>query len=100
MALRALPRLLLATTAMTVVVWSGPSAVSAEAEHPWTVLAIYWSSESFPGTPELDATIQKALLSRSDRIDYFAEYLESDRFPDEEASVALRDYIQRKYQRG
>jgi len=31
-------------------------------------------------------------------VDYFAEYLESDRFPGEEATLAFRDYLQRKYQ--
>ena len=31
-------------------------------------------------------------------IDYFAEYLESDLFPEEQASAALEDYIHRKFQ--
>ena len=31
-------------------------------------------------------------------IDYFAEYLESDRFPSEEATLALCDYIAGKFQ--
>jgi len=61
------------------------------------VLTLYWSSESYPGTQKLDSIIQETLQSRAERIDYFAEYLESDRFPDEQASVALRDYIQQKF---
>ncbi len=31
------------------------------------------------------------------RLDYFAEYLETDKFVEEEASLVLRDYIDRKY---
>ena len=31
-------------------------------------------------------------------VDYHAEYLESDRFPIEDASLAFRDYVRRKYQ--
>ena len=38
------------------------------------------------------------LCSRPDvPVDYFAEYLESDRFPAEEATLAFRDYIAGKY---
>jgi signal transduction histidine kinase len=60
------------------------------------VLAVHWSAENFPGTAQTDAIIRKVLLSRSHvPVDYYAEYLESDRFPN--ASVALRDYIRRKY---
>src|SRR5262249_54217818 len=96
-ALRALPRLMWSAVALTVLA-SGVSAnVSDPARSPRTVLTVYWSSESFPGTPELDAIIQRVLRSDSERIDYFAEYLESDRFQSEEASLALRDYIRRKY---
>ncbi len=81
--------------AALVLLWS-PTA-SAQAVAPRTVLTLYWSSESFSGTPELDAVIQKALYEHSEPIDYHAEYLESDRFGDEVASVALRDYIGHKY---
>jgi PAS domain S-box-containing protein len=47
----------------------------------------------------IDATIRQELLARDDApVDYFAEYLESDRFPDDNATLAFRDYLQRKYQ--
>jgi len=80
---------------MLLAPWSN---ASAQGSSPRTVLTVYWSSESFPGTHELDGFIQDALRSGGDRIDYFAEYLESDRFPGEEASAAFREYIRRKYQ--
>ena len=44
-----------------------------------------------------DAAIRKVLLSSDVPIDYYAEYLETDRFPAEEASPALRDSIARKF---
>jgi PAS domain S-box-containing protein len=63
-----------------------------------TVLAVHWSSEDFPSTTVVDSAIQRALLSNAEvPTDYFAEYLESDRFPSEDASLAFRDYIARKY---
>jgi PAS domain S-box-containing protein len=71
--------------------------VSAQTPSPRHVLAVYWGSEDFPSSPVVDAGIRQ-VLSRSDvPIDYYAEYLESDRFPEEEASVALSEYIRRKY---
>jgi PAS domain S-box-containing protein len=64
-----------------------------------TVLAIYWSSEDFPSTAVLETAMRQTLQSRGDiPIDYFSEYLESDRFSPDVAFESLRDYIQRKYQ--
>jgi signal transduction histidine kinase len=64
-----------------------------------TVLAIHWSTEDFPSTPPLDAAIRETLLSWPDLpLDYFSEYLESDRFPPDVAAESLRDYIIGKYQ--
>lgn len=62
------------------------------------MLAIHWGSEDYPTNPVLDASIRDALLSRPGVVvDYYAEYLESESFPPEDASLALRDYIHRKY---
>lgn len=63
-----------------------------------TVLTIHWSTEEFPSTPVVDAAIRETLLTHGTvPVDYFTEYLETDRFSPEEASESLRDYIQRKY---
>ena len=70
----------------------------AQAPSPRTVLAVYFSTEDYPANPVHDAGIREGLLSGTDLpIDYFTEYLESDRFPEEEATTALRESIQRKY---
>ena len=75
-----------------------PSA-SAQAQTARTVLTIHWGPEAFPGTPELDAAIRDTLLTHADLpLNYFAEYLESEQFPPETASIALRDYIEKKFQ--
>src|SRR5262245_18878748 len=77
--------------------WSGFSAASAQSESVHTVLGIQWSTEDFPGVARIDDEIRHALQSRKDlAIDYFTEYLETDRFP-EDGSEALRDYIRRKF---
>ena len=74
------------------------AAAGAQAPSARTVLTVHWSAEDFPTTPLLDEAIRRAVLSGSDTpVDYFAEYLESDRFAPEDASAALADYIRRKY---
>jgi len=71
---------------------------SAQSQHHRTVLTVQWSSEDFPTNPIVDGAIRQVLSSRSNvLIDYYAEYLESDRFPAAEAAAALRDYIRAKY---
>ncbi len=76
-----------------------PAGASGQVLSPRTVLTIHLGAETFPSSPILDAGIREALAARSDvPVDYFAEYLESDLFPGEDASLAFRDYIRRKYQ--
>ena len=78
-------------------VWICPAA-SSQSLSPRTVLALHWSSEDYPSTPVLDAAIRRALHTRAEApVDYFAEYLESDRFPEEGATLAFRDYLRDKY---
>jgi len=97
MALRLITRVVPAV-ALLAVVWTGPVA-SAQPRSVRTVLAVLWSSEDFPANPVVDGAVRKVLLSRPEApVDYFSEYLESDRFPDESATLAFRDYLQRKYQ--
>src|SRR5262245_40734469 len=85
--------------AIAIVLLAGVGAPAlAEGQAARTVLTIYWGAESFPGTDRLDAAIRDVLLKHTDvRVNYFAEYLETEDFPPETASAALRDYIQRKY---
>src|SRR5262245_48762579 len=98
MTLRRLARLLpVAALAVVAQAWIWPTA-AAQPRSSRTVLAVHWSSEDYPSTPVVDAAIRKVLHSRADApVDYFAEYLESDRFPEEDATLAFRDYIRRKY---
>ena len=84
------------------VVLAGQLAVSssadAQSQPTRTVLTVHWSAEDFPSTPVVDGAIKRTLrFGTAGPIDYFTEYLESDRFPTPEASSAFADYIQRKY---
>jgi len=84
--------------ALLVVVWLCPVA-SAQPRSVRTALAVHYSSEDYPSNPVVDAAIRQVLHAHDEApVDYFAEYLESDRFPGEEPTLAFRDYLQRKYQ--
>jgi hypothetical protein len=76
-----------------------PSYLYAEPRQlPRTVLTIHAGAEDFPANPVLVAAIREALKSsESEPIAYFAEYLEADSFQPDEASMALAEYIRRKY---
>lgn len=75
-----------------------PAVAPAEPPVPRTVVGVYWSAENFPSNQVSDASIREVFQSRPDlAIDYFSEYLESDLFPDGDATLAFRDYLLRKF---
>ena len=62
------------------------------------MLALYLGEEEFPTNPVSQKALFEGLTSRPDiRVDYFGEFLESERFSDEVASQTLQDYIRAKY---
>src|SRR3954468_2387194 len=91
------PRLLSALAiAMLAPAWVSPAA--AQAQPSRTVLTIHWGPEDFPGTPVVDAAIREVLLSPAGpQVHYYAEYLETEQFPSEAASLAFKDYLRQKY---
>jgi signal transduction histidine kinase len=85
--------------AVTAMLCASNRSAEAQAAPPRTVLTIHAGAESFPSNPLLDAGIRDRLAADSNvPIDYFAEYLEADLFPSEEASLAFTHYVQEKYQ--
>ena len=83
--------------AVIAAVWLSRIAAAQDAS-PRTVLTIHTGSEDFPGSSVLDGAIREGLQSRADApVNYYAEYLESTTFPSEQATLALRDYIRRKF---
>ncbi|HKO97566.1 MAG TPA: ABC transporter substrate binding protein [Pyrinomonadaceae bacterium] len=65
---------------------------------PKRVMVLYWYNKDYPGNVVFDRTFQSTLKSTgSDQAEYYPEYFESNRFPGDEQSIALRDYLKRKY---
>jgi PAS domain S-box-containing protein len=62
------------------------------------VLALYWYAREYPSNVQFEQGLLRAL--RADprgTPEYYSEYLEIDRFPPEEHSRVLRDFIRQKY---
>jgi signal transduction histidine kinase len=99
MRLRILSRTLAAVAIAVLSTALGGPAPSAQAHPTRTVLTIHWGAEDFPGTLALDAAIREVLQSQAGPpVNYYAEYLETEIFPAEPASLALRDYIREKFE--
>ncbi|HZJ43790.1 MAG TPA: sigma 54-interacting transcriptional regulator [Pyrinomonadaceae bacterium] len=64
---------------------------------PKRVLVLYWYDKSYPGHVLWDQSFQAVLKSIPDNIEYYPEYLEVNRFPGENQSQVLHDYLLNKY---
>ena len=65
---------------------------------PKRVLVLYWYGKDFPGNVRFDRSFQAALQAApAGTVEYYPEYLETDRFPGENQSLLLHDYLRRKY---
>src|SRR5262245_3619963 len=82
-----------------IVVLLAPSVARAQqSAAPKRVLVLYWYGKDFPANIRFDQSFQAALQSASHgTVEYYPEYLESDRFPGESQAQGLRDYLRRKY---
>jgi len=82
-----------------VVVLMAPSVARAQqSAAPKRVLVLYWYGKDFPANVRFDQSFHAALQSAPDgTVEYYPEYLESDRFPGESQAQGLCDYLRRKY---
>jgi PAS domain S-box-containing protein len=73
-------------------------AAQAEGSSPKRVVVFYWYDKDYPWNVMFDQSFQAALHSAgSPPIEYYAEYLETNRFPAEKSSQLLHDYLRQKY---
>lgn len=73
----------------------GQSRGSSE---PTRVLALYWNARDHPANVIFDQHLRAALdADAQGSVEYYPEYLESNRFPGAGQAVALRDYLRKKY---
>jgi signal transduction histidine kinase len=86
------------TAALFVILLLPSFARPQQSAAPKRVLVLYWYNKDFPGNVLFDQSFQAALRSSPSRtVEYYPEYLESNRFPTEAHSLALSDYLRQKY---
>ncbi|HZF38820.1 MAG TPA: ABC transporter substrate binding protein, partial [Blastocatellia bacterium] len=74
------------------------AGAAQEPARPKGVLALYWNGKDDPANVTFDKSIQAALGSApTGSFEYYPEYLEDKRFPEESQYLAMRDYLRQKY---
>lgn len=62
------------------------------------VLVLYWYNKDYPWNIKFDHNFQSSLRSEvGSGLDYYSEYLETNRFPGEDQAHLFRDYLKQKY---
>jgi signal transduction histidine kinase len=65
---------------------------------PKRLVVLYWDNKEFPGNARFEKSLKAYLqLDRRQDIEYFPEYFEASRFPDQHTAVSFRNYLQAKY---
>jgi|GEM_PF-3202706 len=82
-----------------IVMLALPSAArTQQTAAPKRILKLYWYDPDYPESVKFHQSFQAALQSApAGTVEYYPEYLESDRFPGENQSLLLRDYLRQKY---
>ncbi len=95
---RTLLNLARTTLLVSSVVWLSSSGIQAQSAKPLRVLVLYWDDKDYPANVLFERDFQSALRSIAHGpVEFYSEYLETTRFPGEDQSRFLRDYIRGKY---
>ncbi len=70
----------------------------AQTVAPKRVVVLYWDNKEFPGNARFEESFKAQLqLDRRQDVEYFPEYFEFSRFPEENTAVTFRNHLQAKY---
>jgi signal transduction histidine kinase len=62
------------------------------------LVVLYWDNKEFPGNVRFEESLKAQLqLDRRQDVEYFPEYFEFSRFPEESHKTSFRNYLQSKY---
>jgi len=80
------------------VVCAVSQVVSAQAIEPKRLVVLYWDNKEFPGNARFEESFKTRLqLGQRQDVEYFPEYFELSRFPEEKHILSFRDYLRAKY---
>ena len=74
------------------------SIVRGQSIEPKRVVVLYWDNKDFPGNARFEESFKIRLqLDQRQDVEYFPEYFELSRFPEEKHISSFRDYLHAKY---
>ena len=74
------------------------AAVRSQTVAPKRLVVLYWDNKEFPGNVRFEESLKADLqLDRRQDLEYFPEYFEVSRFPEESHKLSFRNYLQAKY---
>jgi len=85
---------------MMVVSLLSTSRALASPSRPINVLVMHWYDRAYSSNDEFDRTLQAALNASAPKgvgVEYYSEYLETNRFPGEDQTAILSEYLRQKY---
>ena len=83
-----------------VLLLSPSVTLAQQAAAPKRIMVLYWYNRDWPNNYQHEQNFQAALQAApAGSVEYYPEYLEADRFPDDDQAVALCDYLRKKYAR-
>ena len=75
-----------------------PSPASAQqATPPKRILVLYWQSRLVPSNVLFEQSFEPVIRSATTWTEYYAELLDTDRFPGDAQLLVFRDYLRQKY---
>src|SRR5437899_2046235 len=96
--MRSLTKLVRALLAWAALMASSSPGPAQQPAAPTRVLVVLWYDRDYPANVKFEQQFQAALRSAAPAgIEFYAEYLETNRFPGENQLLLLRDYLRKKY---
>ena len=90
------PGKLLLVVCTLIIATAAP--VSAQTVAPKRVVVLYWDNKEFPGNVRFEESLKAELqLDHRQDVEYFPEYFEFSRFPEDSLKLSFRNYLQAKY---
>jgi len=80
-----------------IVFLAASSANAADGGGAKRVLMLFSGSQFAPGSALVEKTVEDVLLKGAHAVEFYAEYLDANRFPEESHYQLFREYLQAKY---
>jgi signal transduction histidine kinase len=81
-----------------VLILAPAVTVRSQTVAPKRLVVLYWDNKEFPGNVKFEESLKAQLqLDHRQDVEYFPEYFEFSRFPEESHKVSFRNYLQTKY---